>query len=97
MKRFSAVTRWASRNQVKGDQPLGAGTVLVLGPIHGKGDAHPPKDGFGLVAPRLHHVARLFGKPSVIALVVRSHFTGSGMHFVEAWLHGRSRSRLRAG
>ena len=37
-----------ARNQIEGDQPLGARAILVLGAIDGKGDADTAKDHLGL-------------------------------------------------
>jgi len=64
------VRRDDPRQQVEGDQALGAGAVLVFRAIDGKGDAHPPKDQFGFLAPRPHHLAGLPGEPLVVTLVV---------------------------
>jgi hypothetical protein len=62
-----------ARDQVKGDQALGARAVLVLGAIDGKRDADTAEDHLGLVAARAHHGVRLAGEPLRIGLVVRPH------------------------
>ena len=62
-----------ARDQVERNQPLGAGAVLVLGAVDGKGDAHAAEDHFRLCAARLHRFLSLLGQPLAIALVMGTH------------------------
>ncbi|OIQ74478.1 hypothetical protein GALL_438700 [mine drainage metagenome] len=73
-----------ARNQVEGNQPLGAGLVAV----HREGDAHAPEDEFRLVALRLHGVRRLLLQPPRVLGVVRAHPAPGRRHFIVK-AHGR--------
>jgi hypothetical protein len=72
-----------SRDQVEGDQALGARAVLVLGAVHGKGDADAAENHLGLGAARLHHGVGLLAQPALVALVVLTDAGSRGIHFIK--------------
>ena len=57
-------------DQVKRNQPLGAGSSFVLLSIDSKGDTDPAEDHLGLFPPLGHHVAGLARQPFVVDLVM---------------------------
>ena len=77
-----------ARDQVEGDQPLGARPVLVLCAVDGEGDADAAEDHLGFFAPRLHGGARLAVQPGLVATVLFSNLCRGAGHFVEGGLHG---------
>jgi hypothetical protein len=70
-------------NQVERNEALGAGTVLVLGAVHRKGDADAPEDHLGFFTPRRHDLFGLLGKPAGVILIVGPDLAGRGVHFVK--------------
>jgi len=80
-------------DQVERNQPFVACAALVLGAVHGKGDAHAPEDHLGFGPAGLHHVRGLFAQPLRIALVVFPHVAAikrqHGVHLVK-FLHERA-------
>ena len=91
--RLPFVRRDDARNQVKGDQALGACTVFVLGAIDRKGDADAAEDHLCFFTPGFHHLGRLSCQPTLIRLVVGSHGAArdgqTGVHLVK-FQHGPS-------
>ena len=64
------VRRNDARDQVKGDQALGAGAVFVLGAVDREGDTHAAEDHLRLLAAGQHHRFGLARQPLGIGLVV---------------------------
>ncbi len=95
------VGRDDARDQVERDQPLGAavGAAVVLGAVDRERDADAAKDHLGFLAPRPHHLRRLFLQPAVVAAVVLAHRAVRVVHLVEAEGHRvslREGSKVRA-
>ncbi len=84
---FPLVTGDDARNQVEGDQPLGAGAVLVFGAVDGEGDADAAEDHLRLVATVAHQFLRLRLQPAFVGAVVVPHLAAADAHFIEAGWH----------
>jgi hypothetical protein len=83
------VRRDHARDQVEGNQPLGALAVLVLGAVDGEGDADAAEDHLGLFAARHHDLRRLLGEPAVVAAIVLANRSAFPVHLVERHCHDR--------
>ncbi len=93
------VGRDDARDEVERDQPLGAAVraAVVLGAVDRERDADAAKDDLGFLAPRPHHLRRLFLQPTIVAAVVLAHRAVRVVHFVEAGRHPVSEgSKVRA-
>ena len=72
-----------ARDQIEGDQPLGAGAVFVLGAVDGESDADTAEDHFRLFAAGRHDLLGLLRQPPCVVQVVGPHLAGRGIHFVK--------------
>ena len=76
------VGRNDARNQVKRDQALGAGAVLVFFAVDGEGNAHSAEDHLRFFTAFGHHVAGLASEPFVVNLVVVSYLAALAEKFI---------------
>ena len=72
------VRRNDARNQIEGNQALGARAVFVLGAVDRKRNAHAAENHFGFCSARLHRALWLPRQPLRIALVMCAH--GTSLH-----------------
>ena len=84
------VGRDDARNQVEGDQALGAVAVLVLRAVDREGDADAAEDDFRFLAAGAHHLGRLLREPVVVATVMFADGVAALPHLVEADSHSRA-------
>ncbi|KAF1032689.1 MAG: hypothetical protein GAK34_03600 [Delftia tsuruhatensis] len=79
-----------ARNQVKGNEALGAGATFILVAVDGERDAYAPEDDLGLGAARSQRLFGLARKPLRIVLVVQAHIAAverrHRVHLVK-WMH----------
>jgi len=73
-----------ARDQVEGDQPLGAGAVFVFGAVDREGDADAAEDHLGFMATRRHLLGRAALQPAVEAAVMGPNRAGIDLHLVKS-------------